>query len=1153
MKAILRLSMIFLGCWALSCHAGTGAIELDFDPRHTAAFHIDDPQAEEYRASFVAAMDVLAAQESPSLTPAKVFLTGNNLNIRVPRSKARPQDRWIELELSLSPIVDLAKTELQFNLFALDSSLPVEALTVIPSRHAALARVDLRCLNLAAGRLEVSCLEGGELTGKADLCLEAEPLPFNPLTQRQVEVLLDVPEPCADLNLLPVTFGFPMPAGVCWSADELRLVNAAGEEVASQRETTGLWAREGAVQWVRFDSLVDPGQRLFVEAGKPLAVPEVPVKVNRSNDRLTVDTGKALYVLSLEKSPIEEVLLAGQRVVSAQGSRGLYVKDQKDRIAVISEQDALLEVEAEGPLAACVRMEGFYRTEDGEPLARHITRLEFFSGRAEVKVTHTLVLTRDSNEIWFKEVGWELQADAGPDAYALFNSERAKPGSATEKIPLSPGSSAYMLQKTHERFESGSNYFEAVHNGKLLAEGEECGDWAVLAGQRAGLLFACREAARQHPKEFEVRSDLVNLKLFSERAGEELDFHSEVLVKKLQIPADKVADIIKRPNNAQGWAKTHELLFVPFLSAEPEGAIMNSALLSTPPFALPDPAWIAETKAMGAIHPFDTENFPEIEAVIKNRFDTGPLPRGLEAGFYGFIDYFAGPTYGNIHYCSARRYGLTYGTRGNVWLLYARSAERAYREFAEGTNKSYLDNYFCHWGTEDKVQGLYTLHGGVPFSRLPFYWGRKTKFNSASSTDLNQLLWLYHLTGYRRAKDAVVNFNQGMKEAWKPYTASSGTLFPERIIMIYRVLTQCYGFTWDLETRALGEATFAVMSDPEGELLLSKNRPGGSRYKTQVDVRVFLDAWQLHGDPMYYTTLKRVAEHWWHSFVGAAPVRYMNPLGVVSEFLFAQTGDRRMLAGLNYLLYRAGSYMHPGVSMSAHASVFEGLPYAMAVVSKVPANTTRWLAYKDLGNPSGVIIRKNTEEPASLLLRTDPLAGHHNLFDVRSVGKESDIYGHYLLGQMTLHGMTASLLVPHDIRLGDYVITPKNHGEQVVLMDTRHPAVLYAPSYWELIEGAPSCRIYFKMPENSVQPRLFLEGKARVYAPDGSLTHDSTVDGKTGWLDLPADSPGLWSFVPQENKQVCVENLPPFFAFNDAEAFFEPEYPAEPEPLTDKE
>ena len=42
-----------------------------------------------------------------------------------------------------------------------------------------------------------------------------------------------------------------------------------------------------------------------------------------------------------------------------------------------------------------------------------------------VKITHTLVITNDTNDIWFKEVGWELPINVGNNINIyIFNPRR---------------------------------------------------------------------------------------------------------------------------------------------------------------------------------------------------------------------------------------------------------------------------------------------------------------------------------------------------------------------------------------------------------------------------------------------------------------------------------------------------------------------------------------------------------------------------------------------------------------------------------------------------------------------------------------------------------------------------------------------------------
>jgi len=112
--------------------------------------------------------------------------------------------------------------------------------------------------------------------------------------------------------------------------------------------------------------------------------------------------------------------------------------------------------------------------------------------------------------------------------------------------------------------------------------------------------------------------------------------------------------------------------------------------------------------------------------------------------------------------------------------------------------------------------------------------------------------------------------------------------------------------------------------------------------------------------------------------------------------------------------------------------------------------------------------------------------------------------------------------------------------------------VLYAPDYWHLPDISPPQRIYFNVPEDAQGAQIFFEGRARLIGPEGALFGEA--EGQRGWVDLPSDRPGLWSFDPIDNRLVRARNFPPFFAFGDPEFFFEPEIawerkePPAPEP-----
>jgi hypothetical protein len=162
------------------------------------------------------------------------------------------------------------------------------------------------------------------------------------------------------------------------------------------------------------------------------------------------------------------------------------------------------------------------------------------------------------------------------------------------------------------------------------------------------------------------------------------------------------------------------------------------------------------------------------------------------------VDYFSGPhlEYGG-KWVRPNRYNIyTYTLRADLWRVYARSGERRVREFAEGTNRGYADDIIAHWDGNGKVKGLFIAGGGDSPSGdttgcLPFFWEGGPTMEISSSTNMDNFLYDYQLTGHRRAKDVVLEYAEGIKRFWTPDRAKRDW----RAIMITRMLAQAYGLT----------------------------------------------------------------------------------------------------------------------------------------------------------------------------------------------------------------------------------------------------------------------------------------------------------------------------------------------------------------------
>ena len=494
--------------------------------------------------------------------------------------------------------------------------------------------------------------------------------------------------------------------------------------------------------------------------------------------------------------------------------------------------------------------------------------------------------------------------------------------------------------------------------------------------------------------------------------------------------------------------------------------------------------------------------------------------------------------------------------RSDLWYLYARSGERDVRQFAEGTNRTFADAILAHWDGVNTVRGLIRANSGLGFS-LPFYWGPSARLQIASSTNHENLMNHYYLTGWRRAKDCMDEYVDGIKRFWTPSKAKR----TGRIIALFRYLVQAYGFTFDPEMKTLAEATFDILSDDRGVIGLTKDRPRDSTsYKASVDSRALIDAWNLLGDEKYRRMLMQFCDYYLQMLDHPrGPIIYAAPFPRLISFLYDQTGNQMWAELLALQLKRAARTYDPGkdalvgVRLAAHNSTFyfEGVPYSLDLICRAGADKrhlTSWIGYSDFGFDTSVIVKKGREQDVTLHARTD---GRQNL-RAEAVGgtrirplRPSTVAGLGMLrvsegGKDFRHCWGAARIsIPMDAPAGEYEVLLPNKGEQFVIADENVPMVLYAPEYWKpRLLQAPRARYYFRSTGKRKDARIFFEGTSRLFSPDGQ----AAFGGKPqhGWVKIPQGRKGLWSFEVIDNGLIAVKNIPPFFAMADKARFFIP-------------
>ena len=496
-------------------------------------------------------------------------------------------------------------------------------------------------------------------------------------------------------------------------------------------------------------------------------------------------------------------------------------------------------------------------------------------------------------------------------------------------------------------------------------------------------------------------------------------------------------------------------------------------------------------------------------------------------------------------YPELARYNLSYSLRSDVWTLYARSGERTIRDFAQDTNRTFLDGRLLHCDGPRKVRGLFGQVSGAEDAlkmSLPYYWAAGTQYNLHCSTQISGFLLDYYLTGYRRAGDCLREFADGMTRFWTPQGVRQW-----RIIKSQMAMTEVYTATWDRDLRALCDLTGQYMQDPECALGLCKATQGYSTsYKTQADLSGLILQADVFGYRAYHDMARKVAEFYWAPFT--EPIGYQCPAGYVAGFLYDETGDPAIAAGAALMLAALPAARDPATGGPPHMRVadlsflFRGFALAQDVVRRAglsEKNLTAWAGAEDFGFPVSLAVFKEADQAVEITYRA-PTEGAGGMVQVSAIHPKSDWGLDLNVVRETSLGR-AEITIPKDAPRGAYLIQPGRRARNTPWPTAACRWSSHAPEYWIPLPALlPAARVYFNVPQDARGAQIFFAGSARLFDPQGKPLGDGP---QSKWIDLPGDRPGLWSFEPVRSGLVRVRNLPPLFAVGRREAWFDPDLP----------
>jgi hypothetical protein len=539
----------------------------------------------------------------------------------------------------------------------------------------------------------------------------------------------------------PVRLGVPFPQGAFPTNVPVRLLAPDGHPVAAQYAVMNVWP-DKSLKWlqVEFPATCPANGHVFyrLEAGGTAQAAVGPDLATAFDDRVELNTGAMLLRLGRTQAAVPgEVFLdsngdgrfdAGELAMPAsQPGDAWWVDGNGAKFALQLSGDPVdgrapgVWIERNGPLAATVRLMGWYLDKDGRRAALGEVRIEATKGKPVLKIWHRVTYTGNPWRDRLKGYGLTLRVT--PEAYsnAVFE---------LDGEPKAVAAGGELRQKA-------ADVAEIVEGGRTLVKGRRASGAVALAGAGGQALVYHLNLWQMHPKR--IGADLKQGAIAIDYWPIDAETHSYAPYEEFWIPSSSSSEAC-----GTGASRVQEIV-VDFSGAV--APAQAEAVYSEPVVACTPPKWVQQTRVLNSLYPYDPAAYPDVERYLS-----------LVVDFYNqnrdFFQWYGQWDYGTLHndYMTSLYQWLVRGRYANIgneedivqgpWLAWFRSGDRKYLKFATLWTRHLMETQSIRWSD------LYPEYAGM--SRRHHYtpWLSSGDFGH---TMLCPYLEYYHATGYAPA------------------------------------------------------------------------------------------------------------------------------------------------------------------------------------------------------------------------------------------------------------------------------------------------------------------------------------------------------------------------------------------------------------------
>lgn len=545
-------------------------------------------------------------------------------------------------------------------------------------------------------------------------------------------------------NGFPVRLGVPFPQGAFPTSTPVRLLAPDGAPVPAQFTVMSVWP-DRSLKWlgVDFQAVCPANAHVFykLEAGGAAAAAAGPDLITEFDDRFELNTGALLLRLSKTQSAgIGDVFLdrngdgrfdEAEKVMPAARSGDAWWTDGTNGQFTLQLRGDPVDgrapgvwIERNGPLAAALRLQGWYLDKAGRRTAIGEMRFEAKRGKPGFSIWHRVTYAADPWHDTLKNYGLKL---------------RLMPGMYDKATVALDGGQREASAGTIDLQQKGVDVAALRADGKLVAQGRRASGAMALEGAGGSALFYHLNLWQMHPKRMtaDLKQGEVTVHYWPADAG----IHSFAPYEEYWIPSSSSSEACgKGANRVQEIVVDFSGAVTP---ARAEAVYVEPVVACTPP------AWVKQTRVLNTLNPYNPERYPEVERFLS-----------LTADYYennrDFFQWYGHWTYGTLHndFQPSSYQWLAKGRYANIgneedivqgpWLAYFRSGDRKHLKLATLWTRHLMEVMTIRWSdTYPEYIGMSRRHHYTPWLSGGD-WGH---------TMLCPYLEYYHATGYEPAWD----------------------------------------------------------------------------------------------------------------------------------------------------------------------------------------------------------------------------------------------------------------------------------------------------------------------------------------------------------------------------------------------------------------